>query len=115
MRIWDEIYDISYTIHYDKTSFTTSEKQLCAITGRERCIFHTSLWWIYFVSQFTNEPIIIRVQLSETDNLLLVYVASIGKVNKDYVTGEHFTTFNQYPHAHVYEYSKCKLKTFIYI
>ncbi|KAJ4894534.1 NAD(P)-binding Rossmann-fold superfamily protein [Raphanus sativus] len=32
--------------------------------------------------------------------------ASIGKVNKDYVTGEHFTTFNQYPHAHVYEYSK---------
>lgn len=44
------------------------------------------------------------------------YVASIGKVDKDYVTGKHFTTYNQYPHAHVYEYSKCKLKTiFIYI
>ena len=48
--------------------------------------------------------------------LFLVYVASIGKVDKDYVTGKHFTTYNQYPHAHVYEYSKCKFKTiFIYI
>ncbi|XP_056847511.1 uncharacterized protein LOC108841139 isoform X2 [Raphanus sativus] len=40
--------------------------------------------------------------------------ASIGKVNKDYVTGEHFTTFNQYPHAHVYEYSKLCLLLFSY-
>ncbi|CAH8386765.1 unnamed protein product [Eruca vesicaria subsp. sativa] len=40
--------------------------------------------------------------------------ASIGKVNKDYVTGEHFATYNQYPHAHVYEYSKLCLLLFSY-
>ncbi|KAG2238793.1 hypothetical protein Bca52824_091964 [Brassica carinata] len=40
--------------------------------------------------------------------------ASIGKLDKDYVTGEHFTTFDQYPHAHVYEYSKLCLLLFTY-
>ncbi|WZY74958.1 hypothetical protein YC2023_021342 [Brassica napus] len=40
--------------------------------------------------------------------------ASIGKVDKDYVTGKHFTTYNQYPHAHVYEYSKLCLLLFSY-
>ncbi|KAF8090199.1 hypothetical protein N665_0483s0037 [Sinapis alba] len=40
--------------------------------------------------------------------------ASIGKLNKDYVTGEHFTTFDEYPHAHVYEYSKLCLLLFSY-
>ncbi|KAJ0232595.1 NAD(P)-binding Rossmann-fold superfamily protein [Hirschfeldia incana] len=40
--------------------------------------------------------------------------ASIGKLDKDYVTGEHFTTLDQYPHAHVYEYSKLCLLLFSY-
>ncbi|PON78687.1 hypothetical protein TorRG33x02_237310 [Trema orientale] len=48
-----------------------------------------------------------RVTLSTFDVEGVRHVFSV-QVNKDVVAGKCFSTFKQYPSAHVYEYSKCK-------